>query len=81
MSPTRRSTRDRIDAMENLLDEALQETFPASDLVAYTHAPSVRPAAPPDRLRQARQKNAFSPPRKPVRQRSGNKRPAHAGSG
>ncbi|SDJ55082.1 hypothetical protein SAMN04487926_1628 [Paraburkholderia steynii] len=45
MKPTTTSKRNGIDDIDRLLDEALQQTFPACDLVACTWAPSRRPAS------------------------------------
>lgn len=83
MKPTTRSTRDRGDDIDNMLDEALQETFPASDPVACTRAPSIRPAEPRRRAGQAGQAaKALAAPPAPARRQSRNGHPdAHVGSG
>ncbi|MGF6441138.1 hypothetical protein [Paraburkholderia youngii] len=41
MKTATRPTRDRIDDVDRMLDEALEETFPASDPVACTAMPSI----------------------------------------
>lgn len=83
MEPTTRSTRDRADDIDNMLDEALQETSPASDPVACTRTPSIRPAEPLRRAGQAgHAAKALAAPPGPARRRSRNGHPsAHAGSG
>jgi hypothetical protein len=45
MKPTMTSKRNGIDDIDRLLDEALQQTFPACDPVACTWPPSRRPAS------------------------------------
>lgn len=44
MKPTTTLKRNGIDDIDRLLDEALQQTFPACDPMACTWAPSRRPA-------------------------------------
>ncbi|CAB4052505.1 hypothetical protein LMG9964_06195 [Paraburkholderia phenoliruptrix] len=45
MKTARRTTPDHFDDVDRRLDEALEETFPASDPVACTTMPSIRPSA------------------------------------
>ena len=75
MKPTTKSTRHRVDDIDKMLDEALQETFPASDPVACTATPSIGPAAWPGVTGQAAK--APTSPAKPARGRFGN---PHAGT-
>lgn len=44
-SATRMTTRDRSGDLDRMLDETLEETFPASDPVACTPRPSIGPLA------------------------------------
>ncbi len=80
MKPTTILTRDSVVDIDKLLDEALQETFPASDPVACATTASVPPAVRPARVVPAG--HVATAPAKLARRLSGNGRTGmHAGAG